>query len=369
MYSARSAPCMVLATARSCSTPRRPLSSTPGRAGCALDLGSAWGSAGGGPAAGGGAGAGAAAPLSGAAPSVDMPSGARVMPISWEGATGFGNDLSMAARSVLRPRPFGTAARDAGTPLPSPDPRRRSISSWTSWIDRACSSMRWSIRRSTSSRSPRVTQPASVAAASTATAGRFQLLRVPAARVVPDPAPVGSPATGPAPAISQSDELHNLPRAHALGDDAGAECQPSLLLHQPFARREDPERPPQALGQLATLEQERGLARMADGALLDQERVPEQSAAGTQPAGNLGEEPAVEEAHHDDVRGRAGAEAGRVEVHLDAGDPGGSRPHVRETGPRHVDGNHHVAAGGEERGVAPRARGEVEGASRDQQVR
>src|SRR5262249_12629811 len=127
--------------------------------------------------------------------------------------------------------------------------------------------------------------------------------------------------------------------------------------------------PPRSSGDFTASEQERGLSRMADVALFDQERVPEQPAAGTQPAGDLGEEPPVEEAHHDDVGGRARTEARRIEVHLDAGDPGGNRPHVRETGPRHVDGDHRVAAGGEERRVAPRARGEVEGASRDQQVR
>jgi hypothetical protein len=99
---------------------------------------------------------------------------------------------------------------------------------------------------------------------------------------------------------------------------------------------------------------------MSDLALLEQEGVPDEDPARAQPAGDLREQPPVEEADHDHRVGRPRTDARRVEVHLHARDARIGRPGAEQPRAGDVERDHAVPARGEERGVGPRARGDVE---------
>jgi hypothetical protein len=133
-----------------------------------------------------------------------------------------------------------------------------------------------------------------------------------------------------------------------------------VLFDQALPRRQDLEPVAESLRQLATLEEEPGVAGVTDAALVDEERVPEQDTAEAEPCPNLAEQPAIEEAHHNDGVHGAATKRRRVEVHLDAGDGRLALADAREALPRHVHGDGAMPAAGQERGVPAAARGQIE---------
>ena len=108
----------------------------------------------------------------------------------------------------------------------------------------------------------------------------------------------------------------------------------------------------QSVEQLSMLEQERGIARMTDGLLIDQEGIEQQHAAGPEPAKDFRKQPSVEkvDAHH--VVDGSRSEARAVEIGLRDLDRRRSPPRDLQRFARDVDGEHAMAAASEELSIA-----------------